>query len=525
MTPKLSKVIRLDSIPLESTHFTPEGYLIDRPIVTSVGIFEYNNSDGTVRRELRLPEEVFAEESLASYQGKPVIITHDAGYVSKDNVQDENIGTILSKGYQDGDNVRAKIVIHNTDAMKECGLRELSLGYNLDIEETPGEWNGQRYDAIQRNIRVNHLALVQEARAGDQARLNIDGRDNKILKGGKCMKGTKKGAATKSAKRKDGVLSSEELKKAIEAYKQRRDNRLAAKADEGETDPDKTAVSKTKPAGTANADNAPAAEENVNGAANTDTEKPIDTSNAEEAVQIIKDRRDRRDEMGDPETMEEANGIIAKQDEDMDYLYDIIDSLLAERDFNAAVKSDSDDETPIAVPAAKENEDSDDGSGNFGHEGVPDKSVPKEDIDGNIVNDDGEEDEPVVPAKAEPSKTMNSDSVDATVCQRFKVRNVGRALGLDGLEDMDIVKAKKTIIKVVVPDVRLDGKDTAYIDGYFNAVAKAIKKRTAKDTSYQKRQMFNADGRSSMGADSANSARSARERMIARHRNSNKEVK
>ncbi len=517
MPPKLNKVIRLDSIPLESTHFTPEGYLIDRPIVTSVGIFEYNNSDGTVRRELRLPEEVFAEESLASYQGKPVIITHDAGYVSKDNVQDENIGTILSKGYQDGDNVRAKIVIHNTDAMKECGLRELSLGYNLDIEETPGEWNGQRYDAIQRNIRVNHLALVQEARAGDQARLNIDGRDNKILKGGKCMKGTKEGAATKPAKRNDGVLSSEELKKAIEAYKKRRDNRLAAKADDGEPAPDSTAAaSKANSAGTANADNAPTAKEDVKGAANTDTEEPIDTSNAEEAVQIIKDRRDRRDEMGDPETIEEANGIIAKQDEDMDYLYDIIDSLLAERDFNAAAKSDSDDETPIADPTAKENEDGDD---------IPDKPVPKEDIDGNIVNDDGEEDEPVVPAKAEPSKTMNSDSVDATVRQRLKVVKVGSALGLDGLEDMDIVKAKKTVIKAVVPDARLDGKDTAYIDGYFNALAKAVKERSVKDTSYQKRQMFNADGRGSIGAASANSARSARERMIARHRNSNKEVK
>lgn len=518
MTPKPSKEIRLDSIPLESTHFTPEGYLIDRPIVTSVGIFEYNNPDGTVRRELRLPEEVFAEESLASYQGKPVIITHDAGYVSKDNVQDENIGTILSKGYQDGNNVRAKIVIHNTDAMKDCGLRELSLGYNLDIEETPGEWNGQRYDAIQRNIRVNHLALVQEARAGDQARLNIDSRDKKILKGGKCMKGTKKGAATKSAKRNDGVLSSEELKKAIEAYKQRRDNRLAAKADEGETDPDKTAVSKTEPAGTANADNDLAAEENVNGAANTDTEKPIDTSNAEEAVQIIKDRRDRRDELGDPETMEEANGIIAKQDEDMDYLYDIIDSLLAERDFNAAAKSDSDDKTPPAVePAVKgSEEDGDD---------VPDKSVPEEDIDGNIVNDDGEEDEPVVPAKSEPSKTMNSDSVDAAVRQRVKVGMIGQKLGLDGLEDMSIVKAKKTVIKAVNPDVRLDGKSRAYIDAAFDCAAAAVDKRSAKDTSYQKRQMFNADGRGFMGATSANSARNARERMIARHRNSNKEVK
>lgn len=70
---------RFDSIPLSDTYFTPEGYLIDNPILTRVGIFEYHNPDGTIRRELRLPEEVFAAESLASYKGKPVILTHEAG--------------------------------------------------------------------------------------------------------------------------------------------------------------------------------------------------------------------------------------------------------------------------------------------------------------------------------------------------------------------------------------------------------------------------------------------------------------
>ena len=73
-TPTLKRVRRLDSIQLDKTYFTEEGYLIDHPIVTSVGIFEYTNPDGSTRRELRLPEDVFAPESLASYKGKPIII-------------------------------------------------------------------------------------------------------------------------------------------------------------------------------------------------------------------------------------------------------------------------------------------------------------------------------------------------------------------------------------------------------------------------------------------------------------------
>jgi len=209
MPPTLTKVIRLDNLPIEQTYYTEEGYLKDRPILTSCGIFEYKNPDGSIRRELRLPEDVFAEESLASYKGKPIIITHDAGIVTKENVGEHQIGTILSEGYRSGEDVRAEIVIHQTDAMKRSRLKQLSLGYDLDLEETAGEWNGEHYDAIQRNIRINHLALVREARAGDQARLNIDSRDsNTILKGGKAMsKKTKDTRSFSSFKDSVGVTA------------------------------------------------------------------------------------------------------------------------------------------------------------------------------------------------------------------------------------------------------------------------------------------------------------------------------
>ena len=239
---KLRRVHRLDSIRLDvkdSTYFTSEGYLVDHPILTSCGIFEYTNPDGSTRRELRLPEHVFAQESLKTYRGKPVIITHEAGVISKNNVDREQIGTILSDGYRDGDDVRAEIIIHDTDSMKACGLKELSLGYNLDLIEEPGNWNGEPYDAIQTNIVVNHLALVANARAGDQARLNIDGDDG--LKGAKAApisrdnvhlnpdetgfdgikeeKGGKQVMATQEVHTDSMDMTPEELVEAIKMYK------------------------------------------------------------------------------------------------------------------------------------------------------------------------------------------------------------------------------------------------------------------------------------------------------------------
>jgi hypothetical protein len=42
----------------------------------------------------------------------------------------------------------------------------LSAGYELDLDPTPGEYQGRRYDAVQRNIRINHVAAVPLGRAG-----------------------------------------------------------------------------------------------------------------------------------------------------------------------------------------------------------------------------------------------------------------------------------------------------------------------------------------------------------------------
>lgn len=419
---------RFDSIPLSDTYFTPEGYLIDNPILTRVGIFEYHNPDGTIRRELRLPEEVFAAESLASYKGKPVILTHEAGLVDVDNVQQEHIGTILSEGIQDGDNVRAQIVIHDAESL-DYGLRELSLGYTQTPDETPGVWNGQPYDAIQRNIQINHLALVEKARAGEQARLNIDGEEQ----GGNQM----------SKARKDG-LTPEEIARLVEEYKQRQAQRM----------------------------------ENTNPTADEGTNPDEQTTDEDEAdpVKEVKDRRDRRDASGDCETMDEASGVIAQQDEDIQKLLDFIAQLQAKIDFDEAsaeeeAKTDSEGETAEA-------------------------------------NADGEEPQ---------ENPLNMDSIDAYVNQKIELIRLGDKLNLDGIETMKPMDAKKAIIKKVHPNIRLDGKDTAYINAMFDIAKESVGKR--KDVDYQRQQMFRGDSAHNKPVDGQNEAR---RRMIEKMDGGNK---
>jgi len=168
-------VQRYDFAQLKATK-TDEGFLVDTPIVGRVGIQTYINADGTTRKEYRPAEEVFHPDALASMVGKPITDAHPNGKVTAANFKKLTIGTILGAGKQDGDNVRVDIIIQDAEAIikaEKGGVRELSLGYTVDLDETPGEFNGEKYDAIQKNIKVNHLALVPKGRAGN-ARLNLD---------------------------------------------------------------------------------------------------------------------------------------------------------------------------------------------------------------------------------------------------------------------------------------------------------------------------------------------------------------
>ena len=164
------KVQRYDNYAITATK-TDEGFIKDAPIIGRTGILEYRNVDGTIRREYRPPEEAFNADSLASIRGKPITLGHH-GWVSSANYREAKpVGTVISDGRQDGNNIRADVVIYSLDTDD----RELSCGYQTELEETPGVTeDGQHYDAIQRNIVYNHLAIVPRGRAGN-ARLNMDG--------------------------------------------------------------------------------------------------------------------------------------------------------------------------------------------------------------------------------------------------------------------------------------------------------------------------------------------------------------
>lgn len=174
------------TIPFERTN---EGFLKGRAIVTSIGVFTYKRKDGTVQRELRLPEEVFNPSALNSMKLKPVTLNHPTELVTQDNADKLQVGSLgdnpssttqWDNPYEtktDGINCAIDMIITKKDAIDAVlnGKQALSMGYTCDLEmaEPGSSWCGIEYDFIQRNIRYNHCAIVDSARAGDNAKIEL----------------------------------------------------------------------------------------------------------------------------------------------------------------------------------------------------------------------------------------------------------------------------------------------------------------------------------------------------------------
>lgn len=170
-------MIRLDKAKMPKFEQTPEGYLRGRAVVSRIGVFRYQNADGTERRELRHPSEVLSQESLDSLKQIPITLDHPSELVNSDNVSALAVGYTGDDVKVDGNNITVNFTVTHADAIAaiEGGKRELSLGYKLDLIPEVGNYDGQEYTHKQVSVTYNHLAIVAKARAGAEARIHLDG--------------------------------------------------------------------------------------------------------------------------------------------------------------------------------------------------------------------------------------------------------------------------------------------------------------------------------------------------------------
>ena len=171
---------RLDYGRLDKADRTPSGGLRIPAFATRTGVFTYRRDDGQTVRELRHPDHVFAKESLDSMEDAPLTVRHP-GKVTPEDYKSNAAGHVRDVK-QDDMYVSARVVVQDAAAIAgvtDGSLVELSCGYSCDVLPTPGEYEGEKYDSIQTNIRYNHVALGPKGwgRAGSSVALRLDSGD------------------------------------------------------------------------------------------------------------------------------------------------------------------------------------------------------------------------------------------------------------------------------------------------------------------------------------------------------------
>jgi hypothetical protein len=177
-------VTRIDVVDLAAPVITLEGFLSAECKAARVGVQDYINPDGSTRRELRLPEDVFDAASMATYRLRPMTNTHPIDLVNSDNAGEHVIGSVGDARKFDDTWIALPVMIYDGKAVADAkaGRSQISVGYTCAVIDEAGEHPQYgRFDSRQTAIRVNHVALVDAARAGPQARLRLDSTGNAVL--------------------------------------------------------------------------------------------------------------------------------------------------------------------------------------------------------------------------------------------------------------------------------------------------------------------------------------------------------
>lgn len=148
----------------------------DNPL-SRVGVFEYLGKEidpslepDRIYMVYRPAEELASPETIASFRLVPWILGHTMlGDNYETPAEEIGISGVVGENVYFSDGVlygNIKMFSTRHDRTISEGLKELSLGYTCSYEFAQGEFEGQPYDFVQRELRGNHVATVRSGRMG-----------------------------------------------------------------------------------------------------------------------------------------------------------------------------------------------------------------------------------------------------------------------------------------------------------------------------------------------------------------------
>jgi hypothetical protein len=159
--------------------FTKDGFLKAQPRIARTGIQLYGGDEVGVAMDVvrvyRPERAVFDNATIKTYTHLPTTLEHPSEPVTAANWKDHATGETGDEVLRDGGTVRVPMMLRDAKAIaawKDGSKKQLSVGYTCDLKWQSGvipagqPCAGERYDAIQDNIRANHLAQCAAARGG-----------------------------------------------------------------------------------------------------------------------------------------------------------------------------------------------------------------------------------------------------------------------------------------------------------------------------------------------------------------------
>jgi hypothetical protein len=162
------------------------GAMLCEGVVARPGIYLYMNADGTTRREL-VPRETLSDARTDGSAGvltlarAPITLLHPPEMVTADNAAKYVVGDLDGEVVvSDSGYLRVRMAVRTQEALDALadGIAELSPGYWVQVDDTPGEDpEFGKYDAKQVGRVYNHVAIVPAARGGAECRVGLDAAD------------------------------------------------------------------------------------------------------------------------------------------------------------------------------------------------------------------------------------------------------------------------------------------------------------------------------------------------------------
>lgn len=166
---------RYDTAPINKiTQDASTGFVHIKDVpIARVGVFPYLKADGSIEMEAKLPTELLADSTVQSAENKPVTDNHPSELVTQINSKEYMKGFTATNAHVENDTLKVDMTITDADLIKEIskGKQELSIGFETEVVPQKGEYKGVGYDSVQKNIQINHVAVVERGRAGHSVRL------------------------------------------------------------------------------------------------------------------------------------------------------------------------------------------------------------------------------------------------------------------------------------------------------------------------------------------------------------------